>query len=612
MSSIRERAAALHLAEKLCVRPPAHGGSSKPVQSSSVWSGLISHLRSSVTVKRRRVGFRSHSDCFLGSEAVDVLAAHISCHKDFQGASVSRDRLVCVCQALLDRGVFEAVGTRVFGKDKKQDVFQDSRSALYRFEGVCCPSVEELETGELEQGIQRLFCSAPSDRQEEQTCPSGSHDQTSSPVRLTPTSIKEDQLASPASVSLSLQPLGDSVSPSRVQTDSLLPAAVVEEVWQEQTLLRLLNLVELPVLEGVLQCSQTPPPPSDRNPDLVYSSSLLDRHILKAFNDSQEDAWLCAGLDCLDFLPDQPVVELSRELLPCFPQNQDHQVAAGSSSQPAVPSVSCVSSAANTREEQSLLSQSGLSQSGVSQSGVSHSGLSQSGLSQSGVSQSGLSQSQLLLYGTLVKHYGDRAPLLPHHMADIYSVITDLLVNAKLAAALEALQLSLKLLPAVCRDELRRLLTFMSLAADPQGVRLDQEVSNRLAVKRSFSRAILHTRVLQKDREDLMVVFMLSNIKDIFKIPGALHKAVSERLAGLEQGTQPGVSGVWFCQQVSTRTYSDSTRRTTSQELLSLLSSIHLDPRTSSRDRKRLLGRFYQAHPHIFNQYFGESAVNLL
>lgn len=48
------------------------------------------------------------------------------------GADVSREKVVCVCQALLDCKVFEAVVTKVFGKDKKQDLFQDSKSALYR------------------------------------------------------------------------------------------------------------------------------------------------------------------------------------------------------------------------------------------------------------------------------------------------------------------------------------------------------------------------------------------------------------------------------------------------------------------------------------------------
>lgn len=41
---------------------------------------------------------------------------------------------MCVCQALLDCNVFVAVGTKVFGKDRKQDAFQDSKSALYRLD----------------------------------------------------------------------------------------------------------------------------------------------------------------------------------------------------------------------------------------------------------------------------------------------------------------------------------------------------------------------------------------------------------------------------------------------------------------------------------------------
>ncbi|XP_037623814.1 DEP domain-containing protein 7-like isoform X1 [Sebastes umbrosus] len=599
MSSIRERAAALNLAEKLCVRPQAHGVASKPVQSSSMWSGLISHLRSSVTVKRRRVHLKSHSDCFLGSEAVDVVTEH--CVKVFEGANVTRDKVVCVCQALLDCNVFEAVGTNVFGKDKKkQDVFQDSKSALYRFVGACSPSVDELERGVLVKGIQRHFCSAPSERQEEQTCPTGPHVQMSTPVKFTQTSTKAEQLDTPSAASLTVEPQVDSVSPSRVQTDTVLPQSLVDEVWQEQTLLRLLTVVELPLLEGVLQCSQTssPPPPSNllahSNPDLIYSSNHLDRQILKAFRDSQEDEWLCAAMGCLDYLPDQPVVELSRELPHCFPQDQEifEKVPAGSISQDGVQPLRSVSRPVNSSDEQPRLS------------------------------QRGLAQCKLLLYGTLVKHYShtDRPALLPQHMTDIYSAITGLLVsvslafpvNAKLATALEVVQLCLKLLPPGCREELRKLLTFMALAADPQGIKLDKEMENRQAVKRSFSRAILNSRVLSKEKEDLMVVFMLSNIKDIFKIPGTLHKGVSDKLAVLVQGKQPDVTGFTFCQQVCSRTYTDSTKKTTNQELWDLLSSIQQDTKMSAKERKRLLGQFYQAHPEIFNQFFGESAVNVL
>uniref|UniRef100_A0A3Q3VQV7 Uncharacterized protein n=1 Tax=Mola mola TaxID=94237 RepID=A0A3Q3VQV7_MOLML len=434
---------------------------------------------------------------------------------------VSREKVVCVCQALLDCRVFEAVGTKVFGKDQKQDVFRDSKSALYR--------------------------------QSELTCPTVAHTPMSIPVKSTRTSINADHLHTPATASLSLGPLLDSLNMSCLV---MLCFPVVEEVWREQTLLRLLNLMELPLLEGLLQCSQTPL--SHRlntltysHPDLIYSSNHLDRQILKAFRDSQKDEWLCAALDCLDLLPDQPVVELSRELPPCFLQDQD--------SYEQLPY-------------------------------------------------------KLLLYESLAKHYNhtDRPPLLPQHMTDIYTAITDLLVNAKLSLALEALQLCLKLLPPTCRDELRRLLTFMALAADPQGIKLDKEMENRLAVKRSFFRAILHNKALSKDKEDLMVVFMLSNIKEIFKIPGALHKGVSDKLASLAEGKQPDLTGSTFCQQVPSRTYIDSSRNITKQELLALLNSIHLNTKISTKERKHQLGQFYQAHPEIFNQYFGESAVNVL
>lgn len=56
-------------------------------------------------------------------------------------------------------------------------------------------------------------------------------------------------------------------------------------------------------------------------------------------------------------------------------------------------------------------------------------------------------------------------------------------VNAKLGTALEVLQLCLKLLRPTCRDELRRLLTFMALASDPQEMKLDKEVSSILENK---------------------------------------------------------------------------------------------------------------------------------
>uniref|UniRef100_A0AAV2L372 non-specific serine/threonine protein kinase n=1 Tax=Knipowitschia caucasica TaxID=637954 RepID=A0AAV2L372_KNICA len=459
---------------------------------------------------------KSHNDCFLGSEAVDVVAEHLKLSMNIEGVYVTRDKVQCVCQALLDCNVFEVVGTKSAGKDKKQ-LFQDCKNSLYRFIGVHIPSVDELERGVLAVGLQHFFCNVPLERLEEQTIPNRSHVEMVVPDM--------DNLTLEAAVN-SLTP-----SPRKVQAEAKLPQSFINEVWQELTLLRLLNLVEVPVLDGILQYSPTPASPQKEqqlhnSSHLVHSSHFLDRKILEAFRDSQEDEWLRAALNCLDYLPDQFVVDLSRALSRCF-SDDPSEVQESSYEQPVLSSGS-------------------------------------------------LNEFKLLVYGALAKHYSHtaRAPLMPQHMTDIYNAIIELLVTAKLGTALEALQLCLKLLPHNNREELCRLLTFMALAAKPQAVKLETEMVNRLAVKRSFSRAILHSKSLTKEKEDLMVVFMLSNIHEIFKIPGALHKEVSDKLAQHVQG-EPGVTGSSYCIQISKRRYADSTKTTTNEELWKLLDNIH-------------------------------------
>lgn len=122
-----------------------------------------------------------------------------------------------------------------------------------------------------------------------------------------------------------------------------------------------------------------------------------------------------------------------------------------------------------------------------------------------------LPQCKRLLYEVLAKHYGSarQPPLFSNHVFDIHSGISELLgtllrqrrrplrhpadrgcgrssssllcsllsVNGKQGQALETLQLSLKLQDSRSREELRRLLRFMAIAARPQEVKLHKEVS---------------------------------------------------------------------------------------------------------------------------------------
>lgn len=141
------------------------------------------------------------------------------------------------------------------------------------------------------------------------------------------------------------------------------------------------------------------------------------------------------------------------------------------------------------------------------------------------------------------------------------------------------------------------------------------KIENRMAVKRSFSSAIIYSRRLSKGKVDLMVLFMMDNHCDLFKIPVSLHKMVSDRIMNIVKGKDPDmITGSTYCTRVSAKAYSENAQKTTKDELWSLLRTIHENPKLSTKEKRRLLGQFYKGHPEIFVQYFGNrlSTVNTL
>ncbi|MBN3294098.1 DEPD7 protein, partial [Polypterus senegalus] len=459
----------------------------KPFRATFIWSSIISTLQSQVEVKRRRHNLKYHNDCFLGSDAVDVILAHLVQNKLFGDMEIPRAKVARVCQALMDYKVFEAVDTKVFGKDKKRSMFEDSSCSLYR--------------------------------QEES-------------VHSSSTPVKSDQ---------SLEDLLGNLNLNAVDSSALNSLPLVQDVWREQTILRLLQLVDLPVLDTLLEEKGRglQMRNAQSEPNLVCRSNYLDREILKAFGESHADDWLSASIDCLEYLPDQAVVEVSRTL-PACPEEME--------------------------------------------------------------------KCKRLLFNAIVQYYNqNRDPLLTNHYFDIHTGIAELLVNGKSEQALEALQLCLKLLDSQNREEFRRLLCFMAVAADPAELRLEKEIENRMAVKRAFSKAIVKHKSLAKGKVDLLVLFLLDNQKDVFKIPGSLHKLVSDKLSFIQHGQDPDVcTGYTFCQRLSGQEYYGSTRKSTNDELWKLLRTIHENPKISPKEKKRLLGQFYKSHPDTFIQYFGD------
>ncbi|KAM5138599.1 DEP domain-containing protein 7 [Mantella aurantiaca] len=516
MSTVREKALTLNLctAYSPVHRPPGPTLNNKPFRATYIWSSIIHALHTQVEVKKRRHHLKSHPDCFIGSDAVDVVFAHLVQHKYFGDADIPRSKVVRVCQALMDCKVFESVlNTCVFGKEKKRLVFEDSSCSLYRF-----LNVPNRTTGQIEKNNGR--------------CTPQRHEQARFPSAPLQSQNLEDLWDN-----LSLTP----ADPTQMNLPIDLPPKVLSEVWQEQTIRRLLQLVDLPILDSLLENSPTVSKTQPtKNEELLITSHYLDREILKAFSDSQADEWVSAAVDCLEFLPDQIVVDVSRNL----PERPDKD---GSSW-------------------------------------------------------------KLLLFETISKYYSqNRVPLVTNPFFDIHSGIAELLVNGKTEQALEATQLCLKLLDSHSREEFRRVLYFMAVAAEPSEFRLQEESENRMTVKRKFSRAIVDNKNLSKGKCDLLVLFLLDHHKDVFKIPGSLHKMVSEKLVAIQQGKDPDKdTGYTFCQRVEKSEFDSATHKTTQTELWTLLRTIYENTKLSPKEKKRLLGQFYKSHPEIFIQFFGD------
>ncbi|KAM9860652.1 DEP domain-containing protein 7 isoform 2-T2 [Aulostomus maculatus] len=517
----------------------------KPFRATYIWSSIISNLHTHVEVKRRRHNLKSYQDCFLGSEAVDVVLAHITLNRFFGDEAVPRYKAVRLCQALMDSRVFEPVGIKVFGKEKKRATFEDSSCSLYRFlsSAAGSPSLTNTKshsTSTIESG----YDSPSMNRNKSSYSPSHERQEVLSYSTHSP--VKTDKSLEDVLGHLNLS---STITPQ--MTNLGLSQELVDEVWHQLAVFRLLQLIELPLLEDLLEGKDTSRPllhSMDSDSNLLYTTSYLDREVLKAFSEAQADEWMSGAVDCLEFLPDELVVEVSRGLASCADD---------------------------------------------------------------------LLQCKKMLYGILAQHYGQtqQPPLLGNHIFDIHSGISELLVNGKQEQALEALQLSLKLQDSRCREELRRLLRFMAIAAKPQEIKLHKEIENRMAVKRSFSGAIVYSRRLSKGKVDLMVLFMMDNHCDLFKIPVSLHKMVSDRIINILNGKDTDMmTGSTYCTRLSLNAYSENAQKTTKEELWSLLRTIHENPKLSTKEKRRLLGQFYKGHPEIFVQYFGNrlSTVNAL
>uniref|UniRef100_A0A673B1A8 Si:ch211-265o23.1 n=1 Tax=Sphaeramia orbicularis TaxID=375764 RepID=A0A673B1A8_9TELE len=490
-------------AAEVVIRTP--DGFSGPFGATQLWHNIIHALQTQVEVRRCRRHLRVHAECFTGSDAVDAVLSYLMQNVVFCTSEVSRLKAARLCQALMEAKVFEPVGTKLFRRDKEV-TFEDSSCSLYRF---------------LEYKVQPI---------------SAMKDCSNDTENIPPEELESKKKKS-----------------SRVHINISI-FTVVEEVWKQQTLLQLLQIVELPMLDCILASPSRVQPQAFMAPlatqDLVISNTCLERELPEALNLPQLDEWLSAAADCLELFPDQLIVVAGEHL-----------------GQQGV-----VVSSGDDKAEQMLCQ-------------------------------------KRLLFDTIAKYYNgqEKAPLLSGRYLDIHIAILNLLDGGNMQDAIRASQLCLRLLEASVRDELRRLLAFMAMAAHPEACRLQKQMDNRPLVCRTFQRAVVQNREMTHSQSETLVLFLMDNHTELFKTPTSLIESVRRTLRTMQQGKDPDSIPSKLNQKLNSISTFDQREATTLESLKQLLHDISLNENMPVKEKKRLLKEFEKHHPVVFLQHFSST-----
>ncbi|XP_075407225.1 LOW QUALITY PROTEIN: DEP domain-containing protein 4 [Tenrec ecaudatus] len=260
-------------------------------------------------------------------------------------------------------------------------------------------------------------------------------------------------------------------------------------VWKEQTLLRILQLIDLPFMENILAPPVHPPTLQFRKEeDLVISNTCLDREVTTHLHQPETDDWLNAAIECLDYFPDQLIVTVSQQILQ------------------------------NTHEETKLNF-----------------------------------QKKILFDVIVKYYNQEKDCLLTDEYFDVHSGIIELLGKKKIAEALEATQwLALRFVSPTVREELRQLLTLMVGASEPHADKLQKQCDNTTVILKTLTKALLRSRSLLTLQTEQLARFLLEHHSELFKTPVTLLELVSKKLKKLLQGEDPdAIAGTTFKQTSS-------------------------------------------------------------
>ncbi|XP_075353959.1 DEP domain-containing protein 4 isoform X2 [Mycteria americana] len=500
-----------------------------PFQATQLWNSIIHALHSQVEIKKRRQHLKTYKNCFTGSNAVDVVLSHLMQSMYLSCNDISRLKGVRVCQALMDHKVFEPVGAKLYlFKNEKETEFEDTSTSLYKFVNGSLTPLLPRKNKDNESLSPEQICKQKTRRRSKTKCETT----LSNPLALEAANKKRvEELLQSINVHASLPPKIMVSEPTH-----LLSKRVIEDVWKQQTLLRLLQLIDVPLLEDILVSSvKTKPDCSGKEEDLIISNTFLDREVTCSLNLPELDKWLYAAVECLEYFPDQFIVMVSQQL----PQSTNKP------------------SSLNTYKK-------------------------------------------ILFDIIIKYYSQKKDSLLATQDLNIHSGIIELIEKGKTDQALEASQLYLKLLAPNIREELHRLLTFVAIASESESYKLQKQFDNRSVIIKTCTKFILQNRTLSKPQAELLTQFLMDNHSELFKTPLSLLELTSRRLESLLEGQDPDIdSGFTFCQRVTTKEYEDQ-KQQTNRYLLALVQEVDNDPTIPLKQKKKLIKEFRKYHSLVY------------
>ncbi|XP_067168108.1 DEP domain-containing protein 4 isoform X2 [Apteryx mantelli] len=500
-----------------------------PFQATQLWNSIIHALQSQVEIKRRRQHLKTYKNCFTGSDAVDVVLSHLMQSMYLSCNDISRLKGVRVCQALMDHKVFEPVGAKLnLFKNEKEPEFEDTSNSLYKFVNSNITPLLLRKNKDNESLSPVQIYGQKTKRHLKMKCETT----ISNPLALEAADKKRiEELLQSINVHPSLPPKIRVNEPTQ-----LLSKRVIDDVWKQQTLLRLLQLIDVPVLENILVSSvKRKTDCFCREDDLIISNTFLDREVTCSLNLPGLDKWLYAAIECLEYFPDQFIVMVSQQL----PQSNNKP--------------------------------------------------------------SNLNTHKKILFDIIIKYYSQKKDsLLATQDLDIHAGIIELLEKGKTEQALEASQLYLRLLAPNVREELHRLLTFIAIASESEGYKLQKQFDNRSVIIKTCTKFILQNKTLSKSQAELLVQFLMDNHSDLSKTPLTLLELTSRRLESLLEGQDADIdSGFIFCQRLTPKEYEDQ-KQQTNQYLLALVQEMDNNPTIPLKQKKKLVKEFQKYHFLIF------------